>query len=172
MHASAAALLVWCLIAVESTAGASAAVLPQARIEAAFASAKKLHRRSIPQTAQRWPYYKLDGSDAAGFVNEDTFDYGFLANGADVFIVPLISGGSGGVFSTLLFTAVGAKPRFVGVIPSGAGHLDVHIESGRIIVRTPIYGAGDPNCCPAGHHAITYTLVHGKLKQLQTYDTK
>lgn len=85
--------------------------------------------------------------------------------------MPLGSGGSGGVFSTLLFTSLAAKPRFIGVIPSKDGHLDVHIERGQIIVRTPIYGAGDPNCCPSGHHTISYTLVNGERKKLNEYST-
>jgi hypothetical protein len=150
---------------------AAAAVLPQHVLAAAFASAKNLKRAPIPLTTLTLPYYKLRGTDAQGYVAYDTLDYGYLANGSDVLIVPLESGGSGGVFSTLLFTAARSRPAFVGVLSSPAGHLDVHLQTGKIVVRTPIYGVNDPNCCPSAHKLVRYTLVGGKLKKLDEFRT-
>ncbi len=150
----------------------AAAVLPHDRITAIFASAKNIHRKPSPDASISDPYYVVDNSDAQGFVDDDSLDYGYLANGADVFIVPLGSGGSGGVFFTLLFTSVATKPHFVGYVPSPSGHLDVHIDEGKIMVTTPIYRGNDPNCCPSGHHIINYTLSDGKLKALDERDVK
>ncbi len=149
---------------------ADAGVVSPARLAAALASAKNVQRKPSPDPNETEPYYVVAGTDAQGFVNADTDDYGYLANGADVLIVPLQSGGSGGVFYTLLFTTIATKPAFIGYIPSGAGHLDVYIDGGRLIVETPIYKGNDPNCCPSGHHVVTYTLDGTKLKKLSEYD--
>lgn len=154
-----------------TTVGAAfGAVLPQTRIDAALAVAH-LHRKTIPTSVQ-FPYYQLGTSETEGYVDPDTLDYGYLANGADLLIVPLDSGGSGGVFTTALFTKLHATPpQYVGTVGSADGHLAVYLQGGRIIVQTPVYGPSDANCCPSGQHFVRYTLADGKLKKLDSYDT-
>jgi hypothetical protein len=50
--------------------------------------------------------------------------------------------------------------RFVGTLPSAAGHLGVSLEGGRIVIRTPVYGANDPNCCPSAlHYGVNRAVV-------------
>jgi hypothetical protein len=84
---------------------------------------------------------------------------GYLSSGQEVMVVPLGSGGSGGVFDALLFIRLGGKIRFVSYIPSN-GHLDIFLVDGILRVTTPNYRNGDPNCCPASHHYEIDTL-HG-----------
>jgi hypothetical protein len=39
-------------------------------------------------------------------------------------------------------------------------------------VRTPIYKANDPNCCPSGFHYERDTLRGMRLVKLNQYDTR
>ncbi|GAC1356662.1 MAG: hypothetical protein NVSMB31_17280 [Vulcanimicrobiaceae bacterium] len=112
--------------------------------------------------------YSVQGAQVGGFIVPDMVDDGYLADGHEVLIVPLASGGSGGVFTTLLWTRTGNAWRFVGYIPSN-GHLNVHIEQGALHVITPVYATGEPNCCPSKHHYVRYTLSGIHLKQLEEF---
>jgi hypothetical protein len=89
-----------------------------------------------------------------------------------VMMVPIVSGGSGGVFTALLFTQIGGTTRFVGTLPSPAGHLGVSLEAGRILIRTPVYGAGDANCCPSAQHYERATLRGTRLVTEDRWDVK
>lgn len=100
----------------------------------------------------------IRSSDAKGFVLSDYITHGFLANGQEVMVIPLGSGGSGGVFYSLLFTRINGAIRFVGYVPSPQGHLDISIAEGNLRIRTPVYSVGDPNCCPSHHHMQLATL--------------
>ena|SRR5215469_13044808 len=114
--------------------------------------------------------YSVRGTTVQGFVNETIEDDGFLANGQEVLIVPLVSGGSGGVFNTLLYTRSGHDPyRFVGYVPSKDGHLDVYLDEGRLIVVTPVYKDSDAQCCPSSRSVKAYTLDGIKLKLLESW---
>lgn len=118
------------------------------------------------------PEFQVKGAEGAGFVMPELVDDGFLANGQEVLIVPLVSGGSGGIFTTLLWTRVGNAWNFVGPLQSGAGHLAVYIVSGKLNVVTPIYKANDPNCCPSAHHREIETLQGTKLRTLERFEEK
>ncbi len=106
------------------------------------------------------------GANVGGFVIPASIDDGFLATGQEVLIVPLNSGGSGGVFTTLLWTKQSGVWKFVGYIPSTNGHLSVYIEAGQLNVVVPVYGTGEPNCCPSKHRYTTYTLNGIRMKQV------
>jgi hypothetical protein len=104
-------------------------------------------------------YYKVIGTDVQGHINPEIDDYGFLKTGEDLLIVPLPSGGSGGVFDALLFTNVKSHtPRFIGYVPSPNGHLDTYISQGQLVVSTPNYGQGDSSCCPSRRTITTYSI--------------
>lgn len=119
------------------------------------------------------PEYQVAGAQLGGFVSPEFVDDGFLANGQEVLIVPLLSGGSGGVFTTLLWTRAGAGAwKFAGPLQSGAGHLAVYIVGGKINVVTPIYKGNDPNCCPSNHHREIVTLQGTKLRVLEQFNEK
>lgn len=104
------------------------------------------------------PCVGVKGTHVYGYINRSIVDNGTLSNGQEVLVVPIVSGGSGGVFDTLLYTEFAGKTRFVGYIPSVSGHLDVHVSEGRLLVVTPVYGQGDAQCCPHAHHTVEYTL--------------
>jgi len=150
-------------------ARADATVLPQARIDAAIASAKNLHRKPSNPGFSMHDFYVVDGTPAQGFLSPKMDDYGYLANGTDVLIVPLESGGSGGVFYTLLFTSIATKPAFIGYVPSPSGHLEVFINEGRLVVKTPVYKGNSPD---PSHHVIVYDVVGAALKKIDEYDER
>ena len=127
----------------------------------------------MPDSGGR-PEYQVAGAQMGGFVSPELVDDGFLANGQEVLIVPLLSGGSGGVFTTLLWTrtANGGAWKFVAPLQSGAGHLAVYIVSGKLNVITPIYVGNDPNCCPSNHHHEIDTIQGTKLRVLERFNDK
>ncbi len=116
------------------------------------------------------PYVKLlgvpEGEAIGGFLEGERAHEGTLTGGADVVAVPLESGGSGGIFTQILFMRSGDRAfAYTGHIDSG-GHLDVRIEGGVIVAILPYYGANDPNCCPAQRIVQTYTVRDGRLVKL------
>jgi|GEM_PF-5024876 len=134
---------------------------------------------STPQISEQRPspasgrkLYTVKGTDAGGFVLVDSVDDGYLANGQEVLIVPLDSGGSAGVFTTLLWTKRGGLWRFVGHLSSVRGHLDVHIQQGALNAIAPLYGTNDPNCCPSKHNRTIYTLSGTQLKKIHQFTSK
>jgi hypothetical protein len=116
--------------------------------------------------------YRVPKTIVEGYINTTIVDDGYLANGQEVLIVPLVSGGSGGIFYTLVWTKISGAWQFVGYIPSGSGHLSVTIEEGSLVVVTPIYASGDAQCCPSGHHNQIETLDGIKLRAVESYDTR
>jgi hypothetical protein len=85
-----------------------------------------------------------------------------------VLIVPLVSGGSGGVFTTILFTNIKSKASYVGRIDS-QGHLDVHLSTGIINAVTPVYGPHDPQSNPSAHKTVRYHIRNGRLMKIDEF---
>ncbi len=149
----------------------TALAVTQSQIDSWLATSLNIVRQKSPSPNIQKTYVSVKGVEGAtGWIDPDTAQIGELANGQQVMIVPIESGGSGGVFTTLLFTKLAGKTRFVGTIPSQSGHLDVYLDSGRIIVKTPIYKASDPNCCPSGHHYERATLNGIRLVTSERWD--
>lgn len=120
--------------------------------------------------AKTHPYVSVvgvpEGESVGGFLLADRAQGGSLAGGAQVFIVPLDSGGSGGIFTQIVFAQAGGHPfAYAGEIGSG-GHLDVRAHGGSIVATMPYYGANDPNCCPSQRIVATYTVRNGHLVKL------
>lgn len=111
----------------------------------------------------------VSGSDVGGYVANVSID-GYLNNGQEVMVVPLGSGGSGGIFDSLLFIRLNGKVRFIGYVPSANGHLDIALADGALRVRTPIYRIGDPQCCPLKPHYEIDTLRGIRLVKLNGWD--
>jgi hypothetical protein len=116
-------------------------------------------------------YVSVAGSNVEGSIDPAEASRGVLKNNQEVMIVPIDSGGTGAVFDALLFTRLGGRTQFVGIIPSPDGHLHVALTGGVIVVRVPIYKTGDPNCCPSGFHWEHDTLRGLRLIKLKEYDT-
>ncbi len=116
------------------------------------------------------PYVKFTRSDyeLGGFLAADYASIGTMDGGLRVMAVPLDSGGSGGVFTQLIFVqgVNDARPFYAGAISSG-GHLGVNVTFHGIVAiypKSPL----DPNCCPK-HFAIeTYTIAGHTLKRVAT----
>jgi hypothetical protein len=107
-----------------------------------------------------------EGQAVGGYVLGAEAQRGTLKDGTNVIAVPLESGGSGGVFTQILFARRGAASyAYVGYISSG-GHLDVRVKGGNLVATLPYYGANDPNCCPSKMIVQTYAIAGGKLKQI------
>lgn len=114
--------------------------------------------------------YTVKGASSGGFVWPDTIDDGYLANGQEVLIVPLLSGGTGGVYTTLLWTRLDGAWKFVGYIPSD-GHLLVTLQGGKINVVRPIYKASDARCCPSKRSVEVDTLDGIVLRLIERFET-
>jgi hypothetical protein len=127
---------------------------------------------AAPAGGSRQRQVRVLGTATSGFVKSDAVDDGFLSTAQEVLILPLDSGGSGGVFTTLLWTRIARAWKFVGYLPSKAGHLSVYLQRGRLNVVTPIYASGDPNCCPSKHHHEIDTLQATRLIRLAQFDSR
>ncbi len=124
--------------------------------------------RQTPQLTVNDYGVGIKGQDfAGGKPLADFASIGRLSDGTQVMAVPLESGGSGGVFSQLVFAQgiEDARPYFVGYISSG-GHLAVNVTYHGIVAIFPDYGPNDPNCCPRKYATQTYTVVQKKLRRL------
>jgi hypothetical protein len=144
---------------------AAADILSQARLVALVDRTPQLKRSAIDGK----PYVAIvPATDGTGYLDASLVDYGYTIDGRDVLIVPLVSGGSGGVFTTLLFTTVNGKPTYAGHIDS-EGHLDVHLSLGLINAVTPTYGPNDPQARPSGHKTVRYRLQGATLVKVDEF---
>lgn len=128
---------------------------------------------TVPQSfgwdPQTHPYVRSvdEHEQVGGYIDADAASIGLVAGGTQVMSVPLESGGSGGIFTQILFARdiQDATPYYLGQISSG-GHLEVNITYRGIVATYPDYAVGDPNCCPSRYSTDTYTIVDRKLKLL------
>ena len=112
-------------------------------------------------------YVSIKGDGAApGYLDAAAIDYGYQVDRTDVLIVPLISGGSGGIFTTMIFTTYKGIQHYVGRIDS-QGYLDVHLSAGLITAVTPVFGPHDAQARPSGHRTEHYAIHDGRLIHLK-----
>ena len=138
-----------------------------------FATTPQIRRLRSAPAPNGSPYYRLNGTDIAGFVVPSLVDEGRLRNGRDLLVVPLDSGGSGQVFGALVWTrATGEAWRFAGSVPSPNGRLVIRIEGGVLVAALPDYGPGDADCCPSRHRYERFTVNRQKLELLNAYTAK
>jgi hypothetical protein len=119
--------------------------------------------------AQTHPYVNVrnapEGTVGGYLVPEGAHD-GTLHDGSYVLALPLDSGGSGGVFTQLIFAGHGPTAlTYAGYLES-AGHLSVSVQDGVIVAQLPYYGDDSPNCCPKKYVVQTYGLRNGALVKL------
>jgi hypothetical protein len=155
------------MFALAGTLPANANILTQARLEALVKTSPLLTIKPIGGR----PYVSVTGDgDALGYLDAAALDYGYQVDKTDVLIVPLVSGGSGGVFTTLIFSTIGRQPAYVGKIDS-RGHLAVYLSQGVINAVTPTYGPHDPQAFPSGHHTVRYAVHSGKLVKVDEFNS-
>jgi hypothetical protein len=135
---------------------------PQLKIDTSVASGA-LDSKTHPYVNVRGA---PEGQYVGGYLMGDDAHDGTLAGGEKVLAIPLESGGSGGIFTQILFARSGDHAyAYVGAIGSG-GHLDVRITNGEIVATLPYYGANDPNCCPSKRIVQAYAVRGGKLVRI------
>jgi hypothetical protein len=105
-----------------------------------------------------------EGQAIGGYLAPQFAHRGTLTSGYDVLAVPLESGGSGGIFTQIIFARRGHVFAYAGHVDS-AGHLGVKIEGGKIVATLPSYTGKDPNCCPSKFIVQTYAIRDGKLRR-------
>jgi hypothetical protein len=124
---------------------------------------------SSASDAKTHPYVNIrNGPEepVGGYLVPEGAHDGTLSDGTYVLAVPLDSGGSGGVFTQIVFAGRDARAlSYVGYLDSD-GHLAVTIEAGLIVADMPYYGDDSPNCCPKQHTVRTYTVRNGTLVKL------
>ena len=112
------------------------------------------------------PYVVLKGvpeGTVGGYLSAEYANEGTLSNGVDAVVIPLDSGGSGGVFTQIVFARTGKAPlAYAGYMNSG-GHLGVKVSGGAIVATMADYGPNDPNCCPSKRIVQSYAVLGGKL---------
>lgn len=114
------------------------------------------------------PYVRVVGARedlSGGNIDPDFAALGIMSDGTQVMAVPLESGGSGGVFTQIVFVRSDpySKPYFAGFIDSG-GHLAVNVAYHSIVATSPHYGPKDANCCPSSYDIRTYVVAGKQLK--------
>jgi hypothetical protein len=124
---------------------------------------------SSTSDAKTHPYVNIrNGPEGTigGYLVPEGARAGTLSDGTYVLAVPLDSGGSGGIFTQIIFARKATSaPAYVGYIES-AGHLAVGVEGGVIVATRPYYGDDSPNCCPKKYVVQTYTVRDGRLEKL------
>ena len=151
-----------------------AAQIPNAtQIVALVRASPQLAIAHVPSSAfdaKTHPYVYIrgvpEGEYVGGYLISESARGGTLHDGQSALAVPLESGGSGGVFTAIIFARGGDRAyAYAGAIGSG-GHLDVRVAGGAIVATFPYYGANDPNCCPSKEIVQTYTIRNGRLVEL------
>ncbi|HEY3674775.1 MAG TPA: hypothetical protein VGK84_02155 [Candidatus Tumulicola sp.] len=163
-------------IAATTAAAAAAAAKFNAQVIALVKATPKLKiDKTVPPSAgfdtKTQPYVNVlgvpEGQAVGGYLESDGAHHGMLTNGYIVLAVPLESGGSGGVFTQIVFARQKGYAKYVyaGYV-SSAGHLSVQIKNGTIVATLPYYAERDPNCCPSKMIVQTYAVQGGALHKL------
>jgi hypothetical protein len=102
---------------------------------------------------------------AHGYADSALIVRGRLRDSTLVTIVPIISGGSGGIFEALLFSGPPGSERYIatlrGVAPS---HLRVRIEHGYLVERSPQDSTA--TCCWKHDYVRRSTIAGGRVRVL------
>jgi hypothetical protein len=105
----------------------------------------------------------VDGPDIWGLIDSTMIVRSRVRDGTSVTIVPVVSGGSGQIFRTLLFTGPRGTERYVatlrGVEPS---HLRVTVENGYVVERSPQDSTA--TCCWKHDYVRRSVIAHGRLR--------
>ena len=102
------------------------------------------------------------GPDVWGLVDGKQITEGCLRGGVPVVIVPVISGGSGGVFRTLIYVASRRGPGFLTTL-SGGGNMRVTVEDGLLVERSLRYKGPD---CGHTDWIRRFFIARGRLVAL------
>ena len=159
-------------ILVCAMAAATAGAATMKEVDRWLASTAKVIRMPSPggPPAGTQRYVRIAGTDISGWIDATLVDHGFLQNKQEVMLIPMLYGQ--GVTATLVFTRLGGRIRYAGLIPSRDGRVEVLFTGGAIVLRTSIYKPNDEEAYPSGFHYERETLRGLKLVKLSQYDTK
>ena len=165
MKLAACAVMTGILCAMVTAAANSATTITE--VNGWLASTSKVIRMPPPggpQFGNGQQYVRVAGTEISGWIDAALVDHGFLRNHQEVMLVPVLYGH--GVAATLVFTRLGGRTRFVRLIPSRGGLVDVLFMDGAILLRTSIYKANDEEGYPSGFHYERDTLRGTTLVKL------
>jgi hypothetical protein len=81
----------------------------------------------------------------------ETITYADLTgDSAEEAVVPVSSGGEGGDIAVFVYGYVdGAITELLRALPEEASNIVAGVENGQLLTTEPVYGPGDPLCCPS-----------------------
>jgi hypothetical protein len=129
-------------------------------VEALLEQTPQLERTHAPGNT---PSFRIKGTPYDGLVVRAAVLDAVLADGPEVLVVPLDSGGTGVDFVAPVWAGPAGDWHYAGYIASPRGHLQVFMEGGYIVTRTPVYAASDPECCPSASRVTRYTVKSNKI---------
>jgi hypothetical protein len=87
-------------------------------------------------------------------------------NGTWLAVIPIDGMGTGGIMAIVLYVwrHNGAHRLATLSVYKGVAR----IEKGHLIVKQPVYAAGEGDCCATHHSVTTYTVAEGKLVEMSS----
>lgn len=134
-----------------------------------------LDTSAYPLPGGNWPFIETPVTDApdetlSGYAMVDAVVYGDLdGDGAEEAVVPVDSGGTGGMLGFLLFREADPAPKLV-LVKSGY-KLGVSVEENQLAISEPHYVGFEANCCPSATVRTLNTLQGDRLVTLTTETT-
>jgi hypothetical protein len=103
---------------------------------------------------------------AGGEVQEDAIVFADLTgDGQEEAVVPVSSGGTAGDIAYFVYTMrEGELTLLLSVVPE-SGRIQAEIDAeGRLVDHEPVYGPGDPECCPSRVRTRVYEWDGARLR--------
>ena len=105
------------------------------------------------------------GSNNSGQAALAFISYGDIAgDGGTEAVIPVHSGGPSNFIGYLVYRLGGNAPQLV-TAQAGLDNAFITIDSGQLLVETPVFGSSDPACCPSHATFTTYSLSGNSLAQ-------
>ena len=121
---------------------------------------------AYPANTSPWVNVSKGDSGASGGYLLASFAHQGTVGGLHVLVIPLASGGTGDVFTQIVFAGpTPSQVKYLGYLTS-EGHLDVQVTGGAIVAKYPRYAPDDAQCCPKKYAVETYDIAGGKLNRL------
>jgi hypothetical protein len=120
-----------------------------------------LERESIPSpVGDLWVRFQV--AKVEGYPLLQDVQYGDLdGDGQDEAVIPLDSGGTGGIIGFLIYRQAPNGPQ---IATAKAGQkLQIQVSSGKLAVTEAIFAGWEPNCCPSSLLVSDFRLEQNQL---------
>jgi hypothetical protein len=87
-------------------------------------------------------------------------------NGTWLAVIPIDGMGTGGIITIVLYVWRDNGAHRLTTL--GVYKCVARIEKGRLVVKQPVYAAGESNCCAKHNSITTYTVAGGKLVEISS----